>query len=223
MPHLSRIAKESVLPSLMTSQRLAAWPRTRGLLVPMLIGMVACSPATRARLWGNDGLDIFLQLLREPDTQVQTGVLAAVDTWLALDHTRVEGRLAQQQDAVASLASLYARVHAAPEAQPVVPHLLDTLRQMIGRSPALAVSLVNARLVDTLLSMLIGAAPILRVKLLEIIRCLYEHYPKPKQFVLDYRIREVLQTLMSIKGPGMDAVHATCEQLQSAFHINVLF
>lgn len=61
------------------------------------------------------------------------------------------------------------------------------------------------------------------MQLLEIIRCLYEHFPKPKQFVLDYRIREVLQTLMSIKGPGMDAVHSTCEQLQSAFHINVLF
>lgn len=51
-----------------------------------------------------------------------------------------------------------------PGPMPLLLQLLDTLRQMIGRSPALAVALVNARLVDTLLSMLIGAAPILRVK-----------------------------------------------------------
>lgn len=34
-----------------------------------------------------------------------------------------------------------------------------------------------------------GGAPILRAKLLEILRTLYEHYPRPKEFIMNYRIQ----------------------------------
>jgi hypothetical protein len=51
-----------------------------------------------------------------------------------------------------------------------IPQLLDTLRQMIGRSSKLAVQLVVGGLVPWLLAMIEAAAPIIRVKLLEIIR-----------------------------------------------------
>lgn len=32
-------------------------------------------------------------------------------------------------------------------------------------------------------------APILRAKLLEIVRILYQHYPRPKEFIMKYRIQ----------------------------------
>ena len=57
-----------------------------------------------------------------------------------------------------------------PSPSQAIPQLLDTLRQMIGRSSKLAVQLAVGGLVPWLLAMIEAAAPILRVKLLEIIR-----------------------------------------------------
>ena len=74
-----------------------------------------------------------------------------------------------------------------------IPQLLDTLRQMIGRSSKLAVQLAVGGLVPWLLAMIEAAAPILRVKLLEIVRCLYEHYPRPKEFIVMHKIPDVLR------------------------------
>jgi hypothetical protein len=34
-----------------------------------------------------------------------------------------------------------------------------------------------------------GSAPILRAKLLEIVRIMYQHYPRPKEFIMKYRIQ----------------------------------
>lgn len=51
-----------------------------------------------------------------------------------------------------------------------VPQLLDTLRQMLGRSPSLAVAVALGGLVPWLLSMMERQAPAIRVQLLEIIR-----------------------------------------------------
>ena len=67
-PHLCRLAREAS--SLgggdeVLRQRSEQWPRFRGLVVPMLIGMVGCSSSTRAKLWAADGADVFLLLLRE--------------------------------------------------------------------------------------------------------------------------------------------------------------
>ena len=52
----------------------------------------------------------------------------------------------------------------------VMPQLLDTLQAMIRRSSKLAVALALGGLVPWLLALLDAAAPILRVKILEIIR-----------------------------------------------------
>jgi hypothetical protein len=41
------------------------WPRFRGFVVPMLVGMVACSSSTRGKLWSAEGVDVLLLLLRE--------------------------------------------------------------------------------------------------------------------------------------------------------------
>ena len=42
------------------------------------------------------------------DTNIQISVLRAIDTWLAEDHTRVEGHLTTKEN-IAQLVSLYAR------------------------------------------------------------------------------------------------------------------
>ena len=96
------------------------------------------------------------------------------------------------------------------------------MRQIIGRSSKLAIQLAMGGLVPWLLAMIEAAAPILRVKLLEIIRALYEHYPRPKEFILMHKIPDVLRRLLDIHGRGADAVHSACHQLLTAFQINVL-
>ncbi|KAL6754483.1 hypothetical protein V8C86DRAFT_352226 [Haematococcus lacustris] len=53
--------------------------------------------------------------------------------------------------------------------------------------------------------------------------CLYEHYPRPKEFLLLYRIPEVLRRLLETQGRGADAVHQEAQRLLTAFQINVLF
>ncbi|GAX73992.1 hypothetical protein CEUSTIGMA_g1442.t1 [Chlamydomonas eustigma] len=229
-PHLCRFVRESAVPSpsadaphtvhKAVQSRMEQWPRFRGFVVPMLVGLVACSSSTRGKLWSTEGVEVLLLLLREQDTSVQTGVLQALDTWLSEDHTRVEGKLTQR-DAVIALVDLFARSHQSHETQ-AIPQLLDTLRQMIGRSSKLAVQLAVGGLVPWLLAMIEAAAPIIRVKLLEIIRCLYEHYPRPKEFIAMYNIPDVLRRLLDIHGRGSDAVHSACHQLLTAFQINVL-
>ena len=61
------------------------------------------------------------------------------------------------------------------------------------RSSKFAVAMATGGLVPPLLEPL-GApqgscAPILRAKLLEVIRVLYEHYPRPKEFIIKYKIQ----------------------------------
>jgi len=66
------------------------------------------------------------------------------------------------------------------------------------------------------------SAPILRAKLLDVLRCLYEHYPRPKEFLIKYRVTEVLRRLLESDARGEDAVRQEAQKLLNAFHINVL-
>ncbi len=73
-----------------------------------------------------------------------------------------------------------------------------------------------------LLAMIDGATPMLRIKLLEIIRQLYMDTPRPKEFIATFKIRDVLKKLLDEQGREAEAVHAWCHQLLTAFQINVL-
>ncbi len=103
-----------------------------------------------------------------------------------------------------------------------IPELLATLRQMVVRSSKLAVQLAVGGLVPFLLAMIDAAPPTVRVRLLEIVRSLYEHYPRPKEFIMIYNIQDVLGRLLDEHGRGSDPVHNVCHQLLAAFQINVL-
>ncbi|KAG2444433.1 hypothetical protein HXX76_001186 [Chlamydomonas incerta] len=196
----------------------AQWPGVRGVVVPLLLGMVTCSSATRNRLYGSHGLDIFLALLADEDSRSVLGVLQALDSWLAEDHSRVEARLTQR-DAVGQLVALYAR---SISAQDMAQSKLEALRTMLGRSSKLAVALAMGGLVPWLLAMIQHAAPINRVKILDIVRILYEHYPRPKEFIMMYKIQDVLAMLLRTHGRDADAVIQQAQRLLSAFDINVL-
>lgn len=53
-------------------------------------------------------------------------------------------------------------------------------------------------------------------------RCLYEHHPRPKEFIVLYRIPEVLKHVLLSQGRGSDAVHQEAQRLMTAFNYNVL-
>jgi hypothetical protein len=67
-----------------------------------------------------------------------------------------------------------------------------------------------------------GGAPILRARLLEILRALYEHHPRPKEFIMRFGIPEALRQLLEGEARGEDAVRLEAQKLLNAFHINVL-
>jgi hypothetical protein len=47
-------------------------------------------------------------------------------------------------------------------------------------------------------------------------------YPRPKEFILKYRVSEVLTKLLDSDARGEDAVRLEAQKLLNAFHINVL-
>lgn len=53
-------------------------------------------------------------------------------------------------------------------------------------------------------------------------RVLYEHYPRPKEFIVLYKIQEVLAGLLRTHGRDADVVIQQAQRLLSAFDINVL-
>ncbi|GIL49282.1 hypothetical protein Vafri_5411 [Volvox africanus] len=223
-PRLAQTSLQHVDPVSMTPGSPAAlaaaaaqWPTVRGFVVPLLLGMVACSATTRLKLFQSHGLEIFLQLLSDEDSRSVLGVLQALDSWLAEDHSRVEARLTQR-DATTHLVQLYARSCAAQDMQ----SKLEALRTMLGRSSKLAVALAMGGLVPWLLAMIQHAAPINRVKILDIVRILYEHYPRPKEFIMMYKIQDVLAMLLKTHGRDADAVIQQAQRLLAAFDINVL-
>ncbi|WIA33289.1 hypothetical protein OEZ86_006429 [Tetradesmus obliquus] len=220
----------------------------RAYVLPLLCGMVSTSSSTRAKLWASSGLDIFLQLLGTEEPQVQVGLMRTLDIWLAEDHSRVESRLVSRE-AAGQLVEVLGRLcrNAASARSPVLPQMLDSLKVMLGRSSKVAVSLATGGLVPHLLEPLTAglagaaaapgsqaaaaaaaaggspaSAPILRAKLLEVVRLMYQHYPRPKEFIMKYRIQEVLLRLLEHEGRGEDAVKVEAQKLLNAFHINVL-
>ena len=59
---------QELLPAVESLRR---WRCVRGFVVPMLVGMVSCSAATRARMWVGGGLPALLALLGEHQVRGQ--------------------------------------------------------------------------------------------------------------------------------------------------------
>lgn len=70
-----------------------------------------------------------------------------------------------------------------------------------------------------------AVAPIARARLLEALRALYEHHPRPKEFIVRHRVAEALRALLEAGGGaqrGEDAARLEAQKLLGAFHVNVL-
>lgn len=64
---------------------------------------------------------------------MQVGLMRTLDTWLAEDHARVENRLCQRE-AAAQLVEVVGRLcRGAAARSPVMPQMLDSLKDMLGR------------------------------------------------------------------------------------------
>jgi hypothetical protein len=70
----------------------------------------------------------------------------------------------------------------------LVPHLLEPLTAGLTGAAAAA---PNSQAAATAAAAggSPASAPILRAKLLEVVRIMYQHYPRPKEFIMKYRIQ----------------------------------
>jgi hypothetical protein len=68
-----------------------------------------------------------------------------------------------------------------------VPHLLEPLTA--GLTGAAAAPGGQAAAAAAAAGGSPASAPILRAKLLEVVRIMYQHYPRPKEFIMKYRIQ----------------------------------
>lgn len=69
----------------------------------------------------------------------------------------------------------------------LVPHLLEPLTA--GLAGAAAAPGSQAAAAAAAAGGSPASAPILRAKLLEVVRLMYQHYPRPKEFIMKYRIQ----------------------------------
>jgi hypothetical protein len=68
----------------------------------------------------------------------------------------------------------------------LVPPLLEALTAGVASpAPPAAASAASAAAAAEAAA----GAPILRAKLLEVVRIMYQHYPRPKEFIMKYRIQ----------------------------------
>jgi hypothetical protein len=66
------------------------------------------------------------------------------------------------------------------------------------------------------------SVPILKARILEVIRCLYEHIPRPKEYIMLYRLQDHLRRILETNVRGEDAVRNEAQRLIHAFNINIL-
>jgi hypothetical protein len=70
-----------------------------------------------------------------------------------------------------------------------VPHLLEPLTAGLTGAAAAAAPNSQAAAAAAAAGGSPASAPILRAKLLEVVRIMYQHYPRPKEFIMKYRIQ----------------------------------
>lgn len=239
VPHLVRLAysmsacfvNPNTAPRPVDPVTAAQWQAYRSELVPMLVGLVTYSTSARNKLYAEKGCDLFLHLLGEEDPEMQLQLLAILEVWLKLDPGRLEPRLLDQP-AVQRIMWLAARAvpgqaQGANWDRQLVLQLLEHLREMMALSSKLSVAWAQAGLVVQLRAQLDAAqdpgASLLRVKLLQAIRQLYEFHPRPKEFILKYGLQQLVAPLCDVHGRGSDVVVQEAARLRQAFQLHSTF
>ncbi|KAK9823005.1 hypothetical protein WJX81_005420 [Elliptochloris bilobata] len=193
----------------------------RPLAVSLLCGMAHSTERTRAELWANSGLDILLNLLREPEWQGPA--LDALAAWLGEDPARLEPRLAQR-DAVQRFVALFAGAAAAGDSE-ALARLLDSFLRVLRRSPKVTVEVAEGGLGPLVAEMLRRASALTALNVLQLVRVLYAAHPAPKRFAARLALAEQLRRLAA----GGDRtgrsvlVRKQAHSLLEAFRINSVF
>lgn len=203
--------------------------------VSLLGSLAHGSPRCRAELWAHGGMDTLLQLLQQPPFHLV--VLDALSFWLEAEPTRVEPQLLDDT-ALDSLANILARGvlqynnRDEEQQQYFLQHggqerlqgILVALQRLLNRSQRLAVALASSALPVNVLELLKQPSAASALPLLEILKCLYENHPRPKEFILKNRVIGVLGALANgTVSSDQVLVRHQAQNLMDAFQVNMVF
>ena len=164
--------------------------------LPLLLDMAHASRRTRAELWRHSGLQFYIDLLSQEFWQVTS--LDSISVWLVNEPERVEAALLQP-DALQRLVDLFARLSGAPFVA-----ALDPFLRVITKSRRMNVALATSGLAPALISRLeehnLSAEG--QLKILKMIKITYEHYPKPKQLIVQHNLAGQLRSLLERERDG---------------------
>lgn len=199
-------------------------PAWRTLAVSLLSTLAHGTSRCRAELWTHSALDVFLNLLSE--TAMQVVVLDALSFWLDAEPTRVEPQLLDEsalQDVANVLpSSEQSRLR---ENEERLQAILVPFQRLLMRSPRLSVALsTSTSLPGKVLDLLRQPSPAVALPLMDVLKSLYENYPRPKEFIIKHRVVPVLTALANgTVASEQVLVRHQAQNLLDAFQANTVF
>ncbi|DBA67330.1 TPA: hypothetical protein ACH3X2_001627 [Trebouxia sp. C0005] len=190
----------------------------RPLAVSLLCGMAHSTHRTRHELWAHNVVALLLDLLKE---EVWQGpALDALAAWLGEDPGRIEPRL-RQQDAVQRFVALFASYSQNADSE-ALARLLDPFLRIMKRSRKITVEVSLNGMAPLLVQLLKQPNALTALNLLQIVRCMYEQHPRPKEFIVKFSIAEQLRRLAAASSQAV-LVRKQAQNLLDAFQLNVVF
>eukprot|EP00455_Lapot_gusevi_P010873 TRINITY_DN1497_c0_g1_i2.p1 TRINITY_DN1497_c0_g1~~TRINITY_DN1497_c0_g1_i2.p1 ORF type:complete len:263 (-),score=105.53 TRINITY_DN1497_c0_g1_i2:171-959(-) len=177
VPHVQRIIREG--------------GGLRQFALQMIKAFALCSAKTRLELKKHGGLDFFLQLLQQKElSYFHVEALASIATWMTEDLRRVEFVLIQNHH--------FQRLLQALErcSLSVFVECLPSLIKIVTVSSRLSRLLAdNSNFVTKLMSVASSESPFVRKRMLQIIKAWVEQHPHRAQFVAQYNLVDLLQSM----------------------------
>ncbi|PRW61538.1 MAP3K epsilon kinase 1-like isoform X2 [Chlorella sorokiniana] len=221
---LVAIALHQAAPQQGGEEAAAAWAASRGLAVSLLCAFAHGGARCRQDLWAAGGFEALMALLKEEAHQV--AVLDALAAWLEQEPPRVEAQLAEPEALARLVTLLPAGATAASAAAgdgEQLQSLLAPLLRLLQRSPRLAVELAQNGLAPRVVELLRRPNATAALSLLQMLRAMYEHHPRPKEFIVKYRVQQALAALAhGQSATNQVLVRKQAQNLLDAFQVNVV-
>lgn len=169
----------------------------------------------------------MVELLKEEPHQLMA--LDALAAWLEAEPPRVEAMLLDREALDRLVMLLPAGTAAAATAAPggdgeQLQSLLTSLARLLQRSPRLAVELAQNGLAARVVELLKRPGATAALSLLQMLRAMYEHHPRPKEFIVKYRVQQTLAALAHGQSAANQVlVRKQAQNLLDAFQVNVVF
>lgn len=194
----------------------------RAVAVPMLCAMVHSNVRGRAALHAADGASVFLRLL--PDPLYTAVALDSLATWLTED-LRLQPKLAHRDTLTRITALLAMHSPARGGDTEGLVAILAPLAKMLRAGPLVAVEAGRTALPPLLMELLKRPPAMAALPLLQALRAIYEHHPRPKEFLVKYPVQEQLRRLVADGSDASEAVlvRSQAHSLLDAFRVNTVF